>query len=145
MTFDHYIDNSTKSGTHKNRKRKDRPIRKIVDDRTGPLPQNWNDFMAVPSNKQDLALLLSNELIAQATGDKIIVVVGGFRTAEDTQCTEPLVDIEMLRANHEEADTRVVLHCIHAAETEDVVVAARDTDLREDSRRQNSTTASELE
>ena len=32
----------------------------------------------------------------------------------------------MLRANHKEADTRVVLHCIHA-ETEDVVVAARDT------------------
>ena len=46
----------------------------------------------------------------------------------DTQCTQPLVDIEMLRANHEEADTRVVLHCIHA-ETEDVVVAARDTDI----------------
>ena len=34
----------------------------------------------------------------------------------------------MLRANHEEADTRVVLHCIHA-ETEDVVEAARDTDI----------------
>ena len=98
-------------------------IRKIVDDRTVPLPQNWKDFLAVSSNKQDLALLLSNELIAQAPGDNIIVVAGGFRTAEDTQCTEPLVDIEMLRANHEEADTKVVLHCIHA-ETEDVVVAA---------------------
>ena len=93
-----------------------------------PLPQNCNDFLAVPSNKQDLALLLSNELIAQAPIDKITVVAGGFRTAEDTQCTEPLVDIKMLRANHEEADTRVVLHCIHA-ETEDVVVAARDTDI----------------
>ena len=34
----------------------------------------------------------------------------------------------MLRAKHEEADTKVVLHCIHA-ETEDVVVAARDTDI----------------
>ena len=34
----------------------------------------------------------------------------------------------MLRANHEEADTRVVLHYIHA-EAEDVVVAARDTDI----------------
>ena len=128
MTFDRYIDNSTKSGTHKNRQRKARPIRKIVDDRTVPLPQNWNDCLAVPSNKQDLALLLSNKLIAQAPGDKISVVAGGFRTAEDTQCTEPLVDIEMLRANHEEADTRVVLHCIHA-ETEDVVVAARHTDI----------------
>ena len=128
VTFDRYIDNSTKSGTRKNQSRKARPIRKIVDGRTAPLPQNWNDFLAVPSNKQDLALLLSKELIAQAPGDKIIVVAGGFRTAEDTQCTQPLVDIEMLRANHEEADTRVVLHCIHA-ETEDVVVAERDTDI----------------
>ena len=41
-----------------------------------PLPQNWNDFPAVPSNKQELALLLSKELIAQAPGDKIIVVPG---------------------------------------------------------------------
>ena len=128
MTFDRYIDNSTKSGTRKNRSRKARPIRKIVDDRTVPLPQNWNDFLAVPANKQDLALLLSNELIAQARGDKIIVVAGGFRTAEDIQCTEPLVDIEKLRANHKEADTRVVLHCIQA-ESDDVVVAAQDTDI----------------
>ena len=111
-----------------NRLRKARPIRMIVDYRTVPLPQNWNDFLSVPFNKQDLALLLSNEPIAQAPGDKIIVVAAGFRTAEDTQCTEPLVDIEMFRANHEEAGTRVVLHCIHA-ETEDVVVAARDTDM----------------
>ena len=128
MTFDRYIDNSTKSGTRKNRSRKARPIRKIVDDRTVPLPQNWNDFLAVPSNKLDLALVHSKELIAQASGDKIIVVAGGFPTADDTQCTEPLVDIQMLRANHDEADTRVVLHCIHA-ETEDVVVAARDADI----------------
>ena len=108
MTYDRYIDNSTKSSTRKNRSRKAHPIRKIVDGRTVQLPQNWNDFLAVPANKQDLALLLSNELIAQAPGDKIIVVAGGFRTAEDTQCTQPLVDIEMLRANHEEADIRVV-------------------------------------
>ena len=50
--------------------------RKIVDDRTVPLPQNWNEFPAVPSKKQELALLLSKELIAQAPGDKIIVVHG---------------------------------------------------------------------
>ena len=34
VTFDRYIDNSTKSGTRKNRLRKARPIRMIVDDRT---------------------------------------------------------------------------------------------------------------
>jgi hypothetical protein len=128
VTFDRYVDNSIKSGTRKNRSKKARPIRKVVDDRTVPLPQNWNDFLAVPSNKQDLALLLSNELIAQAPGDKVMVVAGGFRTAEDTQSTKPLVDIEMIRANHEEADTRVVLHCIHA-DANTIVVAARDTDI----------------
>ena len=53
-----------------------RNTRKIVDDRTVPLPQTWNDFPAVPSNKQELALLLSKELIAQSLGDKIIVVPG---------------------------------------------------------------------
>ena len=62
--------------------------RKIVDDRTVRLPQNWNDFPAVPSNTQELALLLSNELIAQAPGDKIIVVPGvGDLTQLDIPCT----------------------------------------------------------
>ena len=84
-------------------------------------------WLFLPINRT-LHFYFPMKLIAQAPGDNIIVVAGGFRTAEYTQCTEPLVDIEILRANHEEADTRVVLHSIHA-ETEDVVVAARDTDI----------------
>ena len=72
VTYDRYMDNSIKAGTCKNQSKKSRPIRKVVDDRAVPLPQNWNDFLAVPANKKDLALLLSTELIANALGTMIV-------------------------------------------------------------------------
>ena len=47
VTFDRYIDNSTKLRIRKNRSRKPCPIRKIVDGRTVPLPHDCNEFIAV--------------------------------------------------------------------------------------------------
>ena len=126
--FDRYIENSIKSGTRKNRSKRSRPIRKVLNDRTVPLPQKWNDFLAVPANKQDLSLLLSNELIAQAPADKVIVVAGGFTNADEVQSSKPLSEIELLKSNHEETDTRLVLHCIHT-ESKTIVVSSRDTDV----------------
>ena len=38
------------------------------------------------------------------------------------------VDVNILKANHEEADTIVVLHCIYT-EAEHIVVSAHDTDI----------------
>ena len=55
VTSNRYIDNSTKSRIRKNRSRK--AIRKIVDDRTVPLPQNWNEFIAVSVGNANYKLL----------------------------------------------------------------------------------------
>lgn len=44
------------------------------------------------------------------------------------QCSDQTKELGCLRAKHEEADTRVVLHCLHAV-TQTFVVSARDTDV----------------
>jgi len=35
------------------------PVRRKIQDRSIPLPQNWGNFMALGENKADLAILLS--------------------------------------------------------------------------------------
>lgn len=127
VTFDSYKDTDTsiKDGTRGKRKKKSRPIRRLVENREVPLPSNWNDFMALSENKRDLSAFLSNELIQAATG-KTLIVAGGLGL--EVKTSNPEIDTSLLRSNHEEADTRVILHCVHSA-SEHIVVAARDTDI----------------
>ena len=109
----------------KSEKKKSRPIRRLVESRDVPLPSNWNDFLALPENKRDLSAFLSDELIKATPSGKTYVVAGGL--GMEVNVNDPEVDVNNLKSNHEEADTRVVLHCIHS-EAEHIVVSARDTD-----------------
>ena len=104
------------------------PIRKLVEDRTTPLPHNWSNFPALPENKADLAIFLSKQLLLQAPGNKTIVVSGGFREEQTVKCSNPNVNLHVLEAYHEEADTRMIVHCMHA-NFNSVVVLSRDTDV----------------
>jgi len=56
----------------------------------------------------------------------MVVVTGGLGMAVNVG--DPEVDVNILNSNHEEADTRVVLHCIHT-EAEHIVISAHDTDI----------------
>ena len=84
--------------------------------------------MALEDNKADLALLLSNYLIDHSPSDQTMVVAGGFSEATIVKSSDPTLDLSMLEADHEEADTRLILHCIHA-HMESMVVYVRDTDV----------------
>ena len=86
--------------------------------------------MALEGNKADLALLLSNHLLECSPTDHPVVVVAarGFAEATIVKSSDADLEVSSLRANHEEADTRLVLHCIHA-HMETIVVAVRDTDV----------------
>ena len=79
-----------------------------------PLPPEWSNFMTLEDDKADLALLLSNYLIDHSPSDQTIVVAGGFSEATIVKFSDPMLDLSMLEADHEEADTRLILHCIHA-------------------------------
>ncbi|CAH3018507.1 unnamed protein product [Porites evermanni] len=71
---------------------------------------------------------LSEKLLAGAPVNKIIIVSGGFQDEDTVKCSRPNIDVRALRGFHEEADTRIILHCIHS-DAEFLVVACQDTDV----------------
>ena len=56
-----------------------------------------------------------------------MVVAGAFFEEREVQCSK-VCDISGLPSTHEEADTRVILHAMHA-QKDNVIVYARDTDV----------------
>lgn len=111
--FDRYREKSIKASTRIRRSRNVRAIRRVIEGRLVPLPSNWQAFLALGDNKDDLARFLSEELIARAPEHKVIVVSGGFKDEGEVQCSDSTVNVDGLHCNHEEADTRIVIHVIH--------------------------------
>lgn len=128
VLFDRYYEVSIKSATRNKRSQGSRPIRRPIEGREVPLPSRWENFLAHPENKADLARFLSHQLVLGAPQNKIIVVAGGFGNEEMVEASSPTVETEKLEARHEEADTRVIIHCIECKASA-IVVAARDTDI----------------
>lgn len=128
MTFDRYRETSIKRATRKKRSRGHAPIRRIIEDGSVPLPKSWSNFVALNENKADLARFLSDKLLAGAPVDKIVIVGGGFEEEDAVKCSRPNIDIRALKGFHEEADTRMILHCVHS-DAEFLVVSCQDTDV----------------
>jgi hypothetical protein len=73
------------------------------------LPGNWMDFLRNPNNKQELFAFLTSKVAAFIfPADKAVYVTSG-ESVVSTNSTNP-----MLNCNHEEADTRIVVHILHA-------------------------------
>ena len=128
IVFDRYYEKSIKSGTRTRRGQGSAAIRRLIESRDVPLPSKWNNFMAHPENKTDLANFLSQQLMLKAPGNKTIVVSGGFNDELKVESSSPEVDTDSLKACHEEADTRMILHCMNN-QTSSIVIASRDTDV----------------
>lgn len=129
VVFDRYRHESIKSTTRQRRSKTTRPIRRVIEGRGVPLPDSWSNFIALPANKADLARFLSEQLLEHAPSDKEVVAAGGFENEEEVRSSHMATNIVPLRASHEEADTRLVLHAINIP-FDTVVVSARDTDVR---------------
>ena len=126
--FDRYRPESIKAGTRTKRNQGKRPVRRQIESESVPLPSDWSNFMALEDNKADLALLLSNYLIDHSPSDQTLVFAGRFSEATIVKSSDPTLDLSMLEADHEEAGTGLILHCIHA-HMESMVVHVRDTDV----------------
>ena len=83
-----------------------------IENKDVHLPVNWKQFVDLPENKQDLDNFLRIELIDRAKSSlqgSEIVTSGGLheRTAAESSLG---TDVSSLKSNHDEADTRIVLH-----------------------------------
>ena len=61
--------------------------------------------------------------------NKTVVVSGGFTDEEKVESSNVEVNTDNLKGHHEEADTRMILHCAENHLASSIVVAARDTDV----------------
>jgi hypothetical protein len=127
-TSDRCRPESIKAGTRTKLKKGKRPVRRKFESESVPLPSDWFNFMALEDSKADLALLLSNYLIDHRPSGQTMVVARGFSEATIVKSSHPTLDLSMVEADHEEVDTRLILHCIHA-HMESMVVYVRDTDV----------------
>jgi len=133
VVFDRYYGSkSIKAATRKKRTGKRHPIRKQITSPEVPLPHVWEQYIVLDENKKDLADFLSAELLRQSDmlPEGSVVVAGGGFTG-DINAKSNNFDADHLSVDHEEADTRMIIHAKDAIENgfQRLIVICRDTDV----------------
>ncbi len=126
VVFDRYSEESIKTST-RTRRKKGAPIWRVIISGDIPLPHDWSGFLSNSDNKADLAHFLSNEISNVTIPNNVLVVAGGFPDETKVFCNQD-IDIHYFHAKQEEADTCMILHCVHA-KSNAIVVHSRDTDV----------------
>ena len=80
-----------------------------------PIPSNWESFLRIEANKDELFNFLSESMQTYNTGGKVLI--GTYDESVMTTAQNTIMDIDSLQpCSHEEADTRILLHVKHCAQ-----------------------------
>lgn len=125
LVWDRYITDSLKGTARAKRGKGVR--RRVVGGAT--IPANWASFLRVDENKTELFSFVSGVLYDSfQLADKELLITKG----DDVLRKPPLLDTSALApCNHEEADTRIMLHAAHAAHSghKKILICTVDTDV----------------
>ena len=134
LIFDQYRPLSIRAGERK--KREARSLEVNIHSRSTPIPKQWTKFISNPRNKERLAEFVGENLIKQLPGRlgpfQKVLLAGSFRVGSKTVSLAQgsTAAVPQLRSDHEEADTRLLLHAKHAASTHPrIVIQSPDTDI----------------
>ena len=101
-----------------------------------PIPKQWTKFISNSRNKERLAEFVCENLINQLPGRLgpflKVLLAGGFTDGSRTVSLDQgsTAAVLQLRLDHEEADTRLLLHAKHVASTHPrIVIQSPDTDV----------------
>ena len=100
---------------------------KIYSDST-PIPKQCGKYISNPRNKENLADFLCCALCKRFSqslhSQQKVCLAGGFKDGMKTvSCTQGHCEtIPLLRSDHEEADTRLLLQAKHASQTHPRIV-----------------------
>ena len=75
---------------------------------------------------------MATELIRQAPEGKVVVTGGGFISEDKADSNDKSLNLDNLKATHEEADTRMTLHMLHCKNVSNcrtIAVSSTDTDV----------------
>lgn len=113
ILFDRYLDNSLKDQTREKRAKGTPPVRFQIAENMDITNISMTILLSHQQTKDELTLLFQKNIAKEAeSSQKVIVCVAGT----ETKTNRPdLMDIAMLKHNHEEADTLILLHCLDAA------------------------------
>ncbi len=100
-----YISNSLKSQT---KSKRGKGLRRRVE-ASNSLPKNWQQFLRDDSNKKELFAFLVKHLKHLATSKQLVTTHGS-----DVICIPPQDTSHLAPWDHEEADTRIILHLADA-------------------------------
>ena len=104
IVFDVYRENSLKAAT---REKRGKGIRRVVA-ASNKVPNNWQDFLRDTVNKDSLNKFLAEAVTAHSFGrGKTVFVTHEANVLSNTSTT-------MSDCNHEEADTRMLVHVEHS-------------------------------
>ena len=123
VVWDRYIQDSLKNIASESR---GQSVRKWVV-AAGTLPANWQSFLRCDRNKVELFEFLAQQVTAKVIQDKELLT-----TYNEDVISALLFDKEELSpCNHEEADTRMLLHAAHASRQghSKIMIRTVDTDV----------------
>ena len=125
LVWDSYAVDSLKATA---RAKRGKGVRQRVAN-SAPIPRNWKTFLCVDLNKKELFSFLSKALIEVCKHDgKELVVTDG----DEVLCVPHQLDAHLIApCSHEEADSRMMLHVVHAAQQghHQMLVRTVDTDV----------------
>lgn len=122
VVWDTYIPSSIKEST---REKRGKGIRRKVAGKN-KLPGKWADFLRDPTNKQELFAFLSSKIaVVNCPQNKEVVITSGTTTIHRG------TDRSMAPCDHEEADTRLLIHLQDALQNgcTNCLVRTVDTDV----------------
>ena len=105
VVWDTYIADSLKESTREKRG-------KGLHRSQTKLPSNWMDFLRDSTNKKELFAFLTSKVVEFTFPPNKAVYI----TSGESVVSLGLNSAAMLDCNHEEADTRIVVHLLHALE-----------------------------
>ena len=121
LVWDVYIESSLKNST---RGKRGQGVRRKVTP-TGCIPRNWQSFLRCGGNKQELFPFLSR-IVIKKMKTKLIFSTSG----DGVLCNHAVPLDEISPCNHEEGDTRIFVHLLHASnDFSSVVIKTVDTDI----------------
>lgn len=125
LVWDKYIIDSLKSTA---RLKRGIGVRQRVVGKSS-IPGNWQNFLRVDSNKTELFLFLSQALLEEFTEENKQLVI----TKDNIVLAKPpMQNIDAISpCNHEESDTRMFLHSMHASQHghSKILIRTVDTDV----------------
>lgn len=123
VVFDIYRQDSLKSETRQ--KRGSGARRKVVGN--SRPPKSWTSFLRCDDNKTELFAFLADKIVTTNSNKSIVATKGS-----EIVCNLDIPNKDMLApCNHEEADTRIFVHAMHASFTgyRHLTIISSDTDV----------------